>query len=208
MSQRPSILPNVLTITRLIAAPVVAGLVLWADALFFSEARVTGAYVQLAATAVFLLAALTDALDGPLARRLGAVSPVGAALDHAADKALTTATLAALIYVALPLHLVIAALIIVVRDVTVAGLREGLSLSGRALPVSLFGKLKTVTEMIGIAAFLLLMTAIAMNGPPDLAALLSTAAGITLWIAAAAAVLSGLQYAWALRGTKPPGATG
>ena len=86
---------------------------------------------------------LTDWLDGWLARKFDAVTPLGAALDHVADKVLVACALVALAYAALPLHLVIAAVIILGRDIAIAGLREGISAQGGSLPVSQLRKMES-----------------------------------------------------------------
>ncbi|KAF0171359.1 MAG: pgsA [Caulobacteraceae bacterium] len=141
-----------LTIARFAAAPIVAGLLLGGSQALFTEGRDLSLVLYALALVVFVLAALTDWLDGMLARKLNATSALGAALDHSADKALTTATLVILAATALPIDLIVAAAILVTRDVAVGGLREGLALSGRKLPVDSIGKVKTVVLMIGIGA--------------------------------------------------------
>jgi len=195
---QPSSLPNTLTIARLIAAPVVAGLLLGAGQTMYTAGRDPTLWLLVAAFVVFLLAALTDWLDGAMARRLNATSTLGAALDHAADKALVTACLVALAATALPGDLVIAAAIIVTRDVAVAGLREGLSLSGRALPVSSLGKWKTAVELIAIgAAIALQIAALALPAEGRVIEpinVLAFATRASLWTAAALALWSGAEY--------------
>lgn len=143
-----------LTLARFAAAPIVAGLVLWASQALFAQGRDLALVLYALALVVFFVAALTDWLDGALARQMNATSPLGAALDHSADKALTAASLVALAATALPLDLIVAAGLLIMRDVAVGGLREGLSLSGRKLPVDSLGKTKTIVLMVGIAAAL------------------------------------------------------
>ncbi|TPW03373.1 MAG: hypothetical protein FD124_3043 [Alphaproteobacteria bacterium] len=115
-----------LTIARFAAAPIVAGLLLGGSQALFTEGRDLSLVLYALALVV--------------------------ALDHSADKALTTATLVILAATALPIDLIVAAAILVTRDVAVGGLREGLALSGRKLPVDSIGKVKTVVLMIGIGA--------------------------------------------------------
>jgi CDP-diacylglycerol--glycerol-3-phosphate 3-phosphatidyltransferase len=187
-------LPTALTWARIAAGVVAAGLALLAyERVFVRGAEVSGA-LYLVAFGIFTLAALTDALDGVLARRLGAVSVFGAALDHAADKALTHAMLLVLAATVLPMDLIAAAGIVIARDAVVAGLREGLAPSGRAPGVGPLGKVKTVAIMVGCAASLLLQ-ALALNGA-ELALLepLSHLVRIALWAGAAAALVSALIY--------------
>lgn len=186
-------LPTILTVFRIAMAPVLAGLVLWATHEQFADPVLAG-LIYLLALALFLLAAATDWLDGLIARRYDAVTPFGAALDHAADKVLITCVLVALAYAALPLNLVAAAVIILGRDVAVAGLREGLSAQGRALPVGPIGKWKAAAEMAGVAAFLGFEATVLLRGPLTLALGLDWGARILLWAAALLALISAGQY--------------
>lgn len=196
---RPSALPTALTIARLVAAPLTAGFILWGDHVLFTAGGEYAALLIGAALLIFILAALTDWADGALARRLNAVTPLGAALDHAADKALVTATLVALAATFLPFDLVIAAGLILTRDVAVAGLREGLALSGRKLPVSGLGKLKTVLELVGVGAAIALQLAAllapASEQPLEVLNLIGMLSRFSLWAAAALALWSGAVYA-------------
>jgi CDP-diacylglycerol--glycerol-3-phosphate 3-phosphatidyltransferase len=142
---------------------------------------------------LFGLAAASDWLDGWLARRLDAVTSLGAALDHAADKVLITCVLTALAYAALPMHLVAAAIIILGRDVAVAGMRE--ALAAGSLPVSAIGKWKAAAEMAGVGAFLAFEAAALFNQSASLVLGLNWAAQILLWAGAALALISGADYA-------------
>ncbi|MDX2234746.1 MAG: CDP-diacylglycerol--glycerol-3-phosphate 3-phosphatidyltransferase [Hyphomonadaceae bacterium] len=208
LAPAPSTLPNALTVARIVAAPVVAGLLFWASATIYASGRDLPATLYAVALTLFVLAALTDWLDGALARRLNAATPLGAALDHAADKALVTACLVALAATSLPFDLVIAAAIILVRDVAVAGLREGLSLAGRALPVSPLGKIKTVMEMIGVGAAIAVQLAAFVVADQGRAIeplnVLGFIARATLWAAAALALWSAAEYARAATRPQPP----
>ncbi|GAM96441.1 CDP-diacylglycerol--glycerol-3-phosphate 3-phosphatidyltransferase [alpha proteobacterium U9-1i] len=193
-----SSLPLLLTLFRIAMGPVVAALILWAAESLYSDRLLAGFIFALAAI-LFVIAALTDWLDGYLARKFDAVTPLGAALDHCADKVLVTCALLALAYAALPLHLTAAAVLILGRDVLIAGLREGLSASGRILPVSPIGKWKAAAEMAGVASFLAYQSAAILVAPDGTVLGLDWAARILLWGAAALAVVSGAQYALALR---------
>jgi CDP-diacylglycerol--glycerol-3-phosphate 3-phosphatidyltransferase len=196
-----------LTIARLVAAPIVAGLILWADAMVFRDGRFAAATIYGVAAAVFVLAALTDLFDGIAARRLGAVTPLGAALDHAADKALTTAALIAMAVALLPQDLIIAALILIVRDVVVAGLREGLAQSGRALPVVRLGKWKMALEAIGIAA-VLIWSSVALGGiGGPVQDGLWQFGRVCIWLAALLSVISAWTYVLAALRPQAAGGT-
>jgi CDP-diacylglycerol--glycerol-3-phosphate 3-phosphatidyltransferase len=190
-------LPLLLTLFRIAMGPAIAGLVLWAASVLYSD-RLLAGFIYALCLILFVLAALTDWLDGWLARKLDAVTPLGAALDHTADKVLIVCVLVALAYAALPLMLVAAAVLILGRDVAVAGLREGLSHSGRALPVSQLGKWKAAAEMAGVGAFLAFQAAALLFAPQSVTDGLDLAARILLWAAAALALVSGAQYVGAL----------
>ena len=190
---RKSVLPTLLTVFRIVMGPAIAALVLWAAAETYADPLLAGFIYALAAI-LFVLAASTDWLDGYLARKLDAVTPLGAALDHAADKVLITCALVALAYAALPMMLVAAAVIILGRDVAVAGLREGISAQGKSLPVSALGKWKAAAEMAGVGAFLAFKAAVLLSAPISVVLGLDWAAKFLLWAAAALALISGGQY--------------
>jgi CDP-diacylglycerol--glycerol-3-phosphate 3-phosphatidyltransferase len=196
-----SIVPTLLTIFRIAMGPVIAGLVLWAANDLHKDPLLSG-FIYALAFILFLLAASTDWLDGYLARKWNAVTPLGAALDHAADKVLITCVLVALAYAALPMMLVAAAVLMLGRDVAVAGLREGISAQGKSLPVSQLGKWKAAAEMAGVGAFLAFQAAALLAPEFGLAASiddgLDWAARILLWTAAVLALVSGAQYVGAL----------
>jgi CDP-diacylglycerol--glycerol-3-phosphate 3-phosphatidyltransferase len=190
-------LPTLLTIFRIVMGPVIAALVLWAADVTYAD-RLLAGFIYALCLILFLIAAATDWLDGYLARKLDAVTPLGAALDHSADKVLITCVLVALAYAALPLMLVAAAVLILGRDVAVAGLREGISAQGKTLPVSQLGKWKAAAEMAGVGAFLAFQAAAILFAPASVIVGLDWAAALLLWSAAALALISGAQYVGAL----------
>jgi len=178
----------------MLMGPTLAGLILWAGAVLYSDRPLAGFLFALS-FALFVVAAATDWLDGYLARKLDAVTPMGAALDHVADKVLIACVLVALAYTALPLDFAAAAVLILGRDMAVAGLREGLSASGRSLPVNTLGKWKAAAEMAGVAAFLVYQAAALLLLSANIVLGLYWAARILFWAAAAAALISGAIYA-------------
>lgn len=190
-------LPTFLTIFRIVMGPVIATLVLWAASELHKDPLLSG-FIYALCFILFALAAATDWLDGYLARKWNAVTPLGAALDHAADKVLITCVLVALAYAALPIGLVAASVIILGRDVAVAGLREGIAAQNKTLPVSQLGKWKAAAEMAGVGAFFAFQTAALLQQSPELIVGLDRAARILLWSAAALALISGAQYVAAL----------
>jgi CDP-diacylglycerol--glycerol-3-phosphate 3-phosphatidyltransferase len=168
--------PTILTSFRIAMGPVIAALVLWAAEVTYIDRVVAGLIYALCAI-LFVLAAITDFLDGYIARKYDAVTPLGAALDHSADKVL-----------------VAAAVIILGRDIAVAGLREGISAQGKTLPVSELGKWKATAEMAGVGAFLVFQASALMLAPVTVVLGLDWAARILLWSAALLALISGAQY--------------
>jgi len=136
--------PNTLTWLRISATPL---LVL----LFYAPSGwLAPALTNRLAMLLFVLASLTDWLDGYLARRLGQQSAFGAFLDPVADKLMVVAALVVL--VDLGRANAIAALIIIGREITVSALREWMAHLGQsqAVAVAFIGKLKTATQMTAI----------------------------------------------------------
>lgn len=134
-------LPTLLTWARILAIPLIV-------ALFYLP--IDPAAQNLAATVVFVVIALTDWLDGWLARRLNQTSSFGAFLDPVADKLLVCATLLVLLHLDRVNPFV--ALVIIGREITISALREWMAQIGasRSVAVHLLGKLKTVVQMVAI----------------------------------------------------------
>jgi CDP-diacylglycerol--glycerol-3-phosphate 3-phosphatidyltransferase len=110
-------------------------------------------WAYLAALALFVLGAISDLLDGRLARRYKLVSHLGVFLDLTADKVYVSALLVALVQVAvLPAWLVI---IIISREFIVSGLRSLAASEGIVIPAGRWGKQKTAITMVGLAGLLL-----------------------------------------------------
>jgi cardiolipin synthase (CMP-forming) len=185
-------LPLALTLFRLAAGPVIAILALWANAVVLEQGPHAGATLAAAAFGLFVLAGVSDWLDGALARKLDAVTSLGAALDHAADKALAAATLLGLAAVSLPADLVIAGSVILARDFAIAGLREAQARPG--LSVGMLGKVKAALAMLGIGAALAHQPIALLAGPEPLLAAADLIARLALWAAAALALASAWFY--------------
>ena len=157
---------------------------------FIAAFLVNSAWNMKAALAIFVLAALTDFLDGAVARARGEVSAIGAALDPLADKLLIAAALVLLTRNGVIAGAgVIAVLIIILREILVSGLREAVAARSGALPVTGLAKWKTAAQLI--AAGLLIAAA-----PGGLAgeSLRPLAAG-ALWLAAVLTFWTGADYA-------------
>jgi len=134
-------IPTILTWTRIVAIPLIVGV-------FYLglEPRLQ----NLVATVMFIAFALTDWLDGYLARRLNQQSAFGAFLDPVADKFLVCASLLVLVH--LQRADVFVGLIIIGREIAISALREWMAQIGaaRSVAVHILGKLKTTVQMIAI----------------------------------------------------------
>jgi len=133
--------PTLLTWTRIVAIPLIVGV-------FYLGLEVRTQ--NLVATVMFVAFALTDWLDGYLARRLNQTSAFGAFLDPVADKFLVCASL--LVLVNLGRADVFVALIIIGREIAISALREWMAQIGasRSVAVHMLGKLKTTVQMVAI----------------------------------------------------------
>lgn len=140
--------PNVLTWLRIVMIPLFVGI------FYFEQGWVAHSTQNLVATIIFTLAAITDWLDGWLARRLNQTSAFGAFLDPVADKLMVAAAL--IILVQLGRIDAVIALIIIGREIAISALREWMSSigQGKSVAVSMVGKIKTAAQMISIPMLL------------------------------------------------------
>jgi len=144
----PLNLPNLLTWLRIVLIPLFVGI------FYFEKSWVSGPNQNLVATIIFTAAAVTDWLDGWLARKLNQTSAFGAFLDPVADKLMVAAAL--IILVQLERVDAIIALIIIGREITISALREWMANIGAAksVAVSFLGKIKTTSQMLAIPLLL------------------------------------------------------
>lgn len=164
--------PNTLTLIRIILIPV-----------FVIVFYVPHGWSNLLSTAIFGFAALTDWLDGYLARRLKQSSVFGAFLDPVADKLMVAVALVVLVQDNPTVLFTIPAAIIIGREIAISALREWMSEIGERtrVAVSIIGKIKTTAQMVAI---LLLLYKIPLGGFPTHEIglfLLYIAAILTLW---------------------------
>ncbi len=170
-------LPNLLTMSRIVAIPLILAL------LYFD-----GPFWRWSAVAIFAAACITDYLDGYLARSRRQVSDLGRFLDPIADKLLVAAVI--LILVAerrVAGFTVLPALIILCREILVSGLREYLAGLHVSVPVSQLAKWKTLLQMVALG-FLIVGDGVLPSWP------ISLIGEIGLWIAAALTLLTGYDY--------------
>ena len=141
-------LPNLLTWTRILAIPMFIGIFYLPDHLLTLHEK------NLWATVLFTAAAITDWLDGWLARRLNQLSAFGAFLDPVADKLMVAAAL--IVLVEIDRASAIVAVIIIGREITISALREWMAQIGasKSVAVNFLGKIKTASQMIAIPMLL------------------------------------------------------
>ncbi|WP_338466558.1 CDP-diacylglycerol--glycerol-3-phosphate 3-phosphatidyltransferase [Novosphingobium sp. ZN18A2] len=185
-------LPNILTLSRIVAVPVLAFFLWWSDW--------TTGYAL--AFAMYVLMGVTDYFDGYLARAQGTVSKLGVFLDPIADKIMVAAVILVLTaqgvltgpYVG-DAH-VIAGLIILIREIAVSGLREFLGGIQVSVPVSRLAKWKTTFQMVALGALILggampqwnvVIGGVEANVP-------HTVGLTTLWGAAVLTLITGWDY--------------
>ncbi len=139
-------LPNILTLLRMALIPCFV-------AVFYLPFR----RAHLLAAALFALAAITDWLDGYLARRLNQTSKLGAFLDPVADKLMVVVVLVILLEVRHSLWLAAPVAVIIGREIAVSALREWMAEIGsrRKVAVSMLGKIKTTLQMIALTIMII-----------------------------------------------------
>jgi len=144
----PRNLPNYVTWCRILMIPLIVGV------FYLPESWLQAENKNIAATAIFIVAAITDWLDGYLARVLDQMSAFGAFLDPVADKLMVAGALIVLLQLDRVEPLV--ALIIIGREIAISALREWMAQigQGKSVAVAFIGKLKTVFQMIAIPLLL------------------------------------------------------
>lgn len=180
ISVRKATIPNFLTILRIFFVPLLVALLVQENL----GISVWGHQLsnQTAALTVFLVAGLTDLLDGYLARRWKQVTTVGTLLDPIADKLLISAALIALVQVrAVPAWMVI---VVVGREFAVTGLRSIAAAEGFTIQASELGKSKMVSQILAVALLILGIQHEVLRWP----------ALAMMWLMVGFALVSGTQY--------------
>ena len=170
--------PNWMTILRIMVAPVIAALI-WLD-------DVKTGYMP--ALTLFVLASISDFIDGWMARRLGVVSKLGAMLDPIADKVLIGTCLVSLAHVTEDgWWFILPAIIIMTREFLISGLREFMAGRSVNMPVSVLAKWKTTLQLVarGFLVGAPVFPSLPMANPIGLA---------LLWAAAFVTAQTGFAY--------------
>lgn len=170
-------LPNLLTLSRILAIPLIV-------ATFYLD----GNAARWVACVIFVIAAVTDFFDGYLARRSNSVSNLGRFLDPIADKLLVAAVLL-MLTATRRLHdiSVLPALVILLREILVSGLREFLAELRVGMPVSRLAKWKTALQMVALPLLLV------GSAAPDWMQI-QAIGEVCLWLAALLTLLTGWDY--------------
>jgi len=175
-------IPNILTIGRIIIVPF-----------FVLAFYLPGFYGDLTACVLFVIASFTDFLDGMLARMMSEESKLGELLDPIADKIIVATALILLVMSGTIRHYeVIAAIIILTREILISGLREFLARGKIKLPVTNLAKLKTFLQMVAIALLLTGETGNKILNFQDYNA--QTIGIILLWLSAFLTLYTGYEY--------------
>ena len=166
--------------------------------LFVAALNSSWQYGRTAALLIFLIAGVTDFIDGEIARRYGIITNFGKLMDPLVDKIMMAAAFISLV----PLKVIPAwaATTVVARDFLITGLRLMASAKGRVLPAERLGKQKTSWQIITVIFFLALFSANELRYADDRATwwlrARDEAGPILVWIMVALTVYSGLGYAW------------
>jgi len=170
-------IPNIITFIRIFLIPIILYLM-------FSE----NPNIVLLAGGLFIISSISDYFDGYLARTLNQSSRLGTLLDPIADKLLVASVIVVLVdtRVITNIH-VIPAIVILLREIAISGLREFLAKLNADMPVSKLAKYKTTFQMVSLS-ILIISLGFELND------LLWNTGLITLWVAAIITLLSGYNY--------------
>ena len=188
-------LPNKLTMLRIVMIPLIILVYLFPYSTFgiivpeFHVGTVDISLINIIVLVLYVAAAVTDAIDGHIARNRHMITTFGKFADPIADKLLTTSMF--LLFVSRGLIPIVPVIIMVARDTIVDGCRMAAAGNGKVVAAGMAGKLKTVLQMVTVALVLLNNLPFEMLGLP--------VSEIMLWFAALVSVVSGVQY---FNGTK------
>ncbi len=190
-------LPNKLTLLRIILVPFVLVFMLPVpsqSATFAGWNAFIMSYGQIIALVIFIAASLTDMLDGAIARSQNLVTNLGKFLDPIADKMLVISVLIALVQNT-RIHALVA-IVIIIREFMVTGIRLLASDHGVVIAAGKLGKLKTVTQIIAISLLMVeaLVIQLLLQVAPGLAANYHWVGDIAMFIAVVMTIISGYDY--------------
>lgn len=179
-------LPNKLTLMRIAMTP-----------LFMAAMLIEFPHHYLVALLLFVLASITDALDGYIARKYNLITNFGKFMDPLADKMLTTAALIAFMAQNFGYGMEWVLFLVLLREFAVSALRLVVSANSKVvIAANMWGKLKTVTQMVAIIAGLASMHYLTIFAPADeaLHTVMSLFFSAMIWVSTILAIISGVIY--------------
>ena len=178
--------PNKLTIGRIIATPF-----------FMAALMIDFPYHYTAALILFVAASLTDMIDGKMARKYNMITDFGKFLDPLADKMLTTAAFLGFIKMGIGWQVTWIAFIVLFREFLISSLRlVVVSSGGKVIAANMWGKCKTVSQMVGIifALFSYVLIDDISVGGENFAFVCGIIISILFWVSAVLCIISGIIY--------------
>lgn len=181
--------PNKLTVGRIIATPV-----------FMATMLIEFPYHYTVSLILFVLASLTDMIDGKMARKYNLVTDFGKFLDPLADKMLTTAAYLGFISMfaekkAYCIQMTAIVFIVLFREFAVSSIRlVAVSSGGKVIAANMWGKVKTVSQMAGIILALFAYALIDDFGLASIQGVCDAVIAVLLWISALLCIISGVIY--------------
>ncbi len=179
-------LPNKLTVARILLVPF-----------FVAALLIDFPLNNLVALALFGAASLTDMFDGKIARKHGLITDFGKFADPLADKILVISAL--LCFVQLGLCDCVAVIVVLFREFVVTSIRLIAAAKGKVIAANMWGKVKTVTQIVAIVCVLVMQTVLDLGGlgvqlPAALPSVFTVIGKVLIWISTFFAVLSGVVY--------------
>lgn len=181
--------PNKLTLARMIATPV-----------FMATMLIDFPYHYIVSLILFAAASLTDMIDGKMARKYNLVTDFGKFLDPLADKMLTTSAYLGFMFLysaaggSYGWQMTTIVFIVLFREFMVSSLRLVTAKSGLVVAANIWGKLKTVSQMVGLVAALFFYTLVVDFGLAQIQPICDIIIMVLFWISAVLCVISGLIY--------------
>ena len=186
-------LPNKLTLSRIILTPF-----------FVAAMLIDFPFHYLVALAIFGIASITDMLDGKIARKQNLVTNFGKFSDPLADKILVLSTLVCFVQLGLCVSIIV--IIVLFREFAVSSIRLLAATDGKVVAANIWGKVKTVTQIIAIILIFLLQFIIELmnmnfipvgNSNVEMFAFVFNIIGnVALWISTIICLISGVIYIW------------
>ncbi|MBE6809599.1 MAG: CDP-diacylglycerol--glycerol-3-phosphate 3-phosphatidyltransferase [Ruminococcaceae bacterium] len=181
--------PNKLTLGRMIATPI-----------FMATMLIDFPYHYAVSLVLFALASLTDMIDGKMARKYNLVTDFGKFLDPLADKMLTTSAYLGFMFLysaktgSYGWQMTTIVFIVLFREFMVSSLRLVTAKAGLVVAANIWGKLKTVSQMVGLVVALFAYTLISDFGLSQIEGVCDIIIMVLFWISAVLCVISGLIY--------------